>query len=67
MGVRSREEQQIGFPLVISFLVIMCQELSDGVPQRGLAEEYQLGQALAFDGTHASFGKGIQIAGNNKG
>ena len=40
-------------------MVIMCQELSEGVPQRGLAEEDQLRQTLAFDGTHPAFGEGI--------
>jgi hypothetical protein len=47
-----QEEQTVSFALVISFLVIMCQELSGGAPQRGLAKKDQLGQALRFDGTH---------------
>jgi len=37
----------------------MFQELRDGAPQRGLAEEDQLRQALALDGPHPTFRKGI--------
>jgi hypothetical protein len=37
------------------------QELSAGASQRGLAEEDQLRQALAFDGPYPAFSKGIQI------
>src|SRR4051812_16402049 len=61
MVARSGEEQQIGFPLVVAFIVVMFQELGDGAPQGGLAEYDQFGQALAFDGPHPALRKGIQI------
>jgi hypothetical protein len=57
----SREEQQVGFSLVVPFIVVTCCEFGDGAPQRGLAEHDQFGQALAFDGAYPSLGKGIQV------
>ena len=36
-----RNNQLVAEPLVIAFLVIMCHELWDCLPQRALAEEYQ--------------------------
>ncbi len=46
---------------MVSFRVIMFQELSAGASQRGFAEEDQLGETLSFDRPYPAFSKSIQI------
>jgi hypothetical protein len=56
-----RKEQDIGFSLMISLMMIMGSILREGVPQGFFPKENQLRQTLLLDGSHPAFRMGVQI------
>ena len=56
-----RLDDSIIEPLMISLLVIMCQEFGAGVSQRPFTEEDQLVKTLRFQAEVKSLQMGIQI------
>jgi hypothetical protein len=56
-----RKQQNIALPLVIPLGVEMVNIVAQGPPQRALAEEDHLGQALLLDRPDPAFRIGIQV------
>ncbi len=55
------DNQPIAEALVISFEMIMLDELSNDVAQVALAQRNELVQTLGLDGEHKPFGDGVQV------
>lgn len=53
--------EAVAEPLVIPFLMVMCHELPDRLPQPGLPEKDQSIQARFLDCPHKAFRMGIQV------
>lgn len=56
-----RDNQAVFQPLVISFGVIMFNELPHRLTELVLAEEDDLVQAFGFDGSYESLGQSVQV------
>ena len=54
-------DQSVVQPLMIPFVVIVCDEPTDGAPERALAEKYQALDAGLLDGAHEAFCERIQV------
>ena len=59
--VRGSEGQNIAFSLVITFGVVVHQELSQRPPERALPEQNQFGKVLLLDGSHPPFSERVEI------
>jgi ABC-type uncharacterized transport system substrate-binding protein len=58
---RPREQQDVALPLVIPLGMEMVDVFAQRPPQRALAKEDHLGQALFLDRPHPALGVGIQV------
>ena len=51
---------------MVAFGMVMLDELADGAVERSLPEEDHLAEAFGLDGSHESFGMGIQVRGASR-
>ena len=56
-----RKQQDVVLPLMIAFGMVMLDVFAQRSPQRALAEQHHLGQALLFHGPDPAFRMGIQV------